>query len=451
MTHCIRSGPFQCHWPGAPSRAPRASCRTVNALAAALAALLIAASSPAHASEMTGIVHRVEVPDARALAVHEQLGWLAVAHAQDDRARLSIFRLNETGELRDNASPEPVMLPRPDSLSRFPHYPLALAFHPDLPVLYVWQDITGIDPDDRSTHQTVRDRFPHLIIYEIDEQGLKQIGTHGTGAALAFSQSEAALAVSRDGDRLFIPNFHSAPNNPMRWGGGIGYFDLDEKGRLVPVRVPIEGSLDGRGITEFKMKIKPTFVYTGFHRANTVSRESRPMHRLPTRSLFAPTKRAVVFGTNTGIGVWDTVDRRQALSEVNVGGAGVGGRYVAGHPQLPLIYAGQRGGGAILRIQHVNGFPTMLPECTRLPVVAQGGFVSTPVPFHGQAHGLAIGGRGRIYLIPLDENGRVGRAFEVMGIASEQPVRALDYSPRHDRLYVAVDQRPQPPSDESQN
>ena len=31
--------------------------------------------------------------------------------------------------------------PRPDALAKYPNYPLALAFHPKLPLLYVWQDV----------------------------------------------------------------------------------------------------------------------------------------------------------------------------------------------------------------------------------------------------------------------------------------------------------------------
>ena len=36
-------------------------------------------------------------------------------------------------------------LPSRESLKAFENYPLALAFHPTLPLLYVWQDIAGPD------------------------------------------------------------------------------------------------------------------------------------------------------------------------------------------------------------------------------------------------------------------------------------------------------------------
>lgn len=420
------------------------------AVAVAVATLLTLAACPSSAraddaAAMSELVQYVEVPEARALAVHDELGLLVVGHREADRARLAVFELDEQGAVRSADEPGAIELPRPEALSDYRHEPLALTFHPELPMLYVWQDIAGFDDeadDFEDTRETVYEQFHHLLVFEADDEGLTLEGEYLADERLAFGQDEAALSVSRDGERLFLPNFYGRKDGNSRWRGGIGYFDLDEHGRLEPVPIPVEDSLDGRGINEFEMKLEPTFVYIGFRRRYVDNEPWRYMHRLPTRPAFAPTRRVVIFGTRTGIGLWDTQNRQQALSEINVAGLSGGDNYVAGHPRLPLIYASAHNGHGVLRIEHVEGFPTLLPELTEVGEAESATFRSAPVVIDGEHHGLAIGSADRTHLLALDDAGRLTGDHHALDTPSPGPVRALAYSPRHDRLYVAVESLP---------
>lgn len=375
------------------------------------------------------MTHLVELPGARAMAVHEELGLLVIGYQDDEQAgSLAVFELDERGRVA-SGPPARLALPRPEALAEQASYPLAMGFHGSLPVLYVWQDIADGDAD------AIHEHFDHLVIFTIDDGELIKAGAFGRGAEYAHGQSEASLAVAGDGTRLFIPNLRGGSGS-----GAVGYFDLDDQGMPVPVPVPIEGSLDGRGVNEFDMQYTPHWVDTGRNR--DTSRHYRYINTQPTGSgFFAPNQRVLVFGARSGLGVWDTEDRRGELSEVAVAGIGssISGTYVGGHPELPLIYALRQGGNEMLSMAHARGFPTLLPDTA----TASGAeFRSPPVVFNGASHGLAVGGPGRFYLLGLDDAGQFNGLLHRFDAPGSGHVRALAYSSRHDRLYVAVNENP---------
>lgn len=419
-------------------------------------------AADAHASAIAGIVRLVEIPGAMTAAVNDKLGLLVVGHANDDDAAvLSVLRLDEHGEVvKADGKPETnvVSLPRPESLADHPSYPLALTFNPKLPVLYVWQDIAHELNEKDKGYKTVRDRiyaqFHHLVIFKANKKGLSKVAAECGGDAYMFRRNHAALAVSRDGKRLFIPNLYGPPGDEGSDPGALGYFDLDDAGRLVPVPVPIAGTLDGAGVQRFEMRIKPRTIYVGFGRygANGTWRYMNPGTVWPA---FAPNKRVVLFGTSSGIGVWDTEDRRQALSEVNIRYVGRNsGFYLANDPSRSLIYAADRRGNIIVRMAYVDGFPTLMPHMTTIPEAVHAGFRSPPVVIDGQAHGLAIVGRDVranrwiIYLIELDDKGRITGDVKTIKIHdTKNPRPVLAYSSKYDRLYVVLSKKPKDKSD----
>lgn len=434
--------------------APRPAGAVTVIATVAMSLMILSSGARAHAEDAPGdaaaMAERVtflERADARALAVHDARGLLAVAYTDDDRAAVALYQLDDAGDIVNADDPATHTLPRPDDLDDYAHQPLALRFHPELPVLYVWQDLVDADDEDEDLREKVHEQFDHLLVLEADDDALTQRNAFGRSAELAFGQSAAALAVSGDGERLFVPNFYGTDEHDVRIGG-IGYFDLDDEGDLQPVPVPIEGSLDGRGLSEFDMKLKPTSVYTGFRRTRTDS-WGRYGGRMPTHSMVAPTRRTVLFDVRSGVGVWDTEDRQQALSEINLRGAWPRtDGYLALHPDRPLFYALVADGERILRMEHVVGFPTLLP---RVSEVADVEFVSEPVIYNGERHGLAVGSGNDLALIDLDDDGMPGTAAHIVETEVAGDLRAFDYAASHDRIYVAVDKVPEPeeePDDE---
>src|SRR5271163_2278556 len=85
------------------------------------------------------IMVRVTVPAARSAAVSDAHGWLAFSHAAKyTEAQVTLCQLGDAGK---PGEPVLVKLPRPDALAKYPHYVTGLAFHPKLPLLFVWQDL----------------------------------------------------------------------------------------------------------------------------------------------------------------------------------------------------------------------------------------------------------------------------------------------------------------------
>ncbi|MFW6059354.1 MAG: hypothetical protein ACODAQ_04190 [Phycisphaeraceae bacterium] len=413
------------------------------------------------APALEDVVRYVPAADARAMAVHDERGILVVAHVHEGAGRLSVFALDDleaTGdgndeeeqeqqeEQGDNGAAEALLtldLPRADALAKHAHAPLALTFHPELPVLYVWRDIAEdveIEADSDAEAQ-VFEHLDHLLIYQLEGEGeqlnLARADAFCHGERFAYAQQRASLAVSGDGERLFLPNMVDLDEDIATQNqGAIGYFDLDEQGMPAPVPVPIEGTLDGYGINEYEMEIRAEWVYTG------VPYYNRPrwvrLNRLPTGTgFFAPTKRTLIFGSGAGFGLWDTVDRRGALSEVSL--IDIKSPLLVGHPTLPMLYVASHSGNRIAHMPHVHGFPTMVPTVDSYPGTS---FRAIPVVLHRPRHVLAIGGRNHLRLVGLDANGAFTDQRAHVPVPTEGPVLAVACSPQRGRIYVAADELP---------
>ena len=403
---------------------------------------------PAPAQEQGGppavdrITRFIELPGPTAMAHHGPSRHLAVGHVADGRGKVTLFRINQGGEPDQIDSMD---LPRPEGLSALPNQPLAVTFHPKLPVLYAWQDVRAQGNQGKKGKQDrklARQKLDHLVLYRIKDESLKQIGAYCRGPAFAVGQAFGSLTVSGDGKRLFIPNM-ARPAGVDR-PGAIGYFDLDEQGQLVPALVRVEGERNQRGVNKFEKKIRPEWVRTGAHRGGA-ARIAFMLSQPTGTGFYAHSKRALTFGTRSGVGLWDTEDRRAELSEVLVAGIGSGGDKAlpGAHHALPMLYLVRHGTDRAMAMPHARGFPTLLPRRIR----AGGGasFRAPPVVVQGAMHAMVVASGGNeLRFLELDEEGYLTGRSERLRLeqTNRGPIRAYAYAPEVDRLYVAVSEKP---------
>jgi len=107
------------------------------------------------------------------------------------------------------------------------------------------------------------------------------------------------------------------------------------------------------------------------------------------------------------------------------------------HPRLPVIYVSAH--NRTFAIQHVDGYPTLLPQI----VSTDQAIMSAPVVM-SRSGKLAGGGQNAVFLLQLDANGFITGAAEKVS-AGPDYVRALVYSEKHDKLYVPVSKLPEAP------
>ena len=383
-------------------------------LVAWLAPHVRAQDVPAAAVNMVTVV----APGARCMAVSDAHGMLIVGRLAGASEQLSVHRLDDRGRIAQG-QPQMLTLPAHAALADIVQYPLDIAFHPTLPVVYVWRDITDPEADDK--RKAVYEHFEHLLVYGIENGALKLLGAFGKGADFAFGQPRASIAVSGHGGRIFLTNLR----DPANGHAGIGYFDLEDDGMPKAVPVQLEGTLDGRGLEQFDMQHRPARV--------TVQH----LIALPTgNGLFAPTDGAVAFGGQSGPMVWDADNRRASFGVFFIHGMPAYCQ-IGAHPDVPYIFGAARATNRIFATAHADGYPSMLPH-TR--AVGSANFRSSPVVMVGGdgPTRIAIGGVHRAYVVAIDTDGRFLDHMEEITLINAS-VEAITYSTKHDRLYVPVE------------
>jgi len=398
-------------------------------------------------------------PGTSCMAQNDALRLVIAGCADEPEGHLLLFSLDSDGLLLE-AMPTTVSLPGTDGLDNFSRKPLALLFHPTLPLLYVWQDIEP-HRDVASKKTTIEDHLSHLLIYAVDQGTLRLEMTTGSGPSFAFAQSRASMATDPQGTRLFVGNLkrpkppsETQDPNDLRTqfspgGASIGYYNLDEKGMPRPTRVPVEGKLDQRGLQEFQWRVQPNPTDIGHVRGQ------------PTGLGFVAPNRHVVLlgGVMDGPAVWDTRNRRATLSLIRIphperdyapgsepgpdspvlAMKGFGHNNIIGpHGTLPIIYGAQLNGPMLYRVEHAEGYPTMLPSTT---IVSNAAFHSAPLTAGTLNPHLVVGGKNGLHMIMLDTKGRFTPEFTRVELPNPR-VQAIAYSRRFDRLYVPVETLP---------
>ena len=142
-----------------------------------LAALLAQGSACAQpqttlAPAKTGVIANlvpVPAPLARAVALSEPLGLLAFVH---DKAHLdahvSLVKLDAKGT--PLAYAVPWKIPHVKGLEKHPNYALSVAFHPKLPLLYVWQDLNLNYTNPPGPAPAELKQFDRLLVYRVAKE-----------------------------------------------------------------------------------------------------------------------------------------------------------------------------------------------------------------------------------------------------------------------------------------
>ena len=357
-------------------------------------------------------------PGATCIAVSEAAGLAVVGQRGATNHHFLVYKLNPDGSAA--TPPVAVSFPVPDPVKAMKVHPIGMALHPSLPLLYVWRDVEGAKPD-TAEEKIVFNSFDHAMVYAITNGTLLQTNIFAKGSNFLCEQTYGLLTVDETGKRLFVPNMRDPTNKQT----AIGYYDLDDKGQPVPIPVPIPGTLDGYGVSKYETQVLPRWVNVNGLRPYGTG-----------LGMVAPNPTTVVFSASQGFGLWDTGNRRGYLGWFVISGAG--DHWIIGTPSLPVVFAASVNGNLLIRIEHVDGYLTLMP---RLTYVGGAAFQSRPVVIPGKPPRLAIGGTAQIFVVTLDATGKFA-ADAPAAIGQPAAVRALAWSPRFNRLYAAVDKAP---------
>lgn len=366
------------------------------------------------------VLRKVPAASAFAAVVNETAGALVVAHAPQptatkgmpadfaitDEPDLSVFKLDAQGE----AGPAtPIRLPRSAKLAARRHYPLALAAHPNLPLVYVWQDVVapkeGSPPADQKT-----DGFKHLHVYDISDSAPRLVQSTAEGELFSRGNYAGAIALDRTASRLFVPNLQHRLKTG-NFASLIGYLRLRDDGTVAeqagiaskngPVTAPFFGE---------------TPCGLGFHNlSDTVT---------------------IVCG---GLGpvTWDESNRRAQMNAYSLYPAyGAGYRYrMIVHPTLPTVFCTALSSPYIYRVEHVDGFMTMFHQRATLANLA----ITSPPVIVGNRPYIAFQSLGFVHLVGFDSAGLYTGERTDIAVPSRK-VEALAYSAKYDRLYATVEE-----------
>jgi hypothetical protein len=363
----------------------------------------------------------VVAPAARAAAVSDTAGWLAIAHrARHQDAHVTLLRLGADGH--PSGAPLAVKLPRPTTLAKYPNYPLGLAFHPKLPLLYVWQDISlpkdakGVPLPVAVADRTGWEQFDHLLIYGLEKKQPELLAGLCRGEAFSYGLPDGSLGLDATGRRLYVSNVRV----PKAASGQtvVGCYDLDAKG------------MPATALESTDQKALPP------HHVAPPNQDAFPTHPTGCGFGFVPVGRdAVLFGGyySTALVLWRPEDRARRLFSFTLHQSHR--RFVAaGHPSLPIVYVSNLITPEAYCFEHVEGNLTLVPQHADF---AADILVSGPVVLARKGK-VAFGSRHRVLLVNLDKDGRFLPSGAEMAVNNPQ-VEALAYSVRHDRLYVAVE------------
>jgi hypothetical protein len=415
---------------------------------------------PEKTSPAPAYLHSVIAPTASSLVVNDALGMMLICHRPPNTKDVikpnTVWPQLTYAKLDASGVPGPfkaLTLPKPASLAKQASYPLALAFHPKLPLLYIWQDIEAIAPRAEATDAPVYKDFDHVLIYHLDGAEPELLMSFGRGPRFAFGLGFAAMTLDPAASRLFVGNVqHPAPKDQIN--GAVGYFRLATDGLPEFDSEPRTPAPDRAGrIAAAKVLATKTPKDGGLKKIST------PNYGLLWAypcglGMYAPSADVLVFGGPNGPIVWEHGNSRAELQAdyippyyrpANIGHLD---RMVV-HPTLPVLYGSITAPDTatwtdsyLWRTEHSDGFPTLLPQRMYLYYF----LASTPpivLPKHNR---IAIGGRKRIAFITLDGEGRLTKERTEVEVNSTR-VTGLAYSIRFDKLYLAADDPPPPPKD----
>ncbi len=335
----------------------------------------------------------------RDLSIGDAQRKLAVAFAAGRPIKACLLDLNAAGHF---ATGIPLLLPLPEVEGHkgVVGEPVAVLFHPKLPLLYLWRR--------RGAEAAKVDVFAHLVVFDVsDVKSLRVVATACIGEAFQSEMLPSALALDPRARRLFLPNLRLR-QDAKSFKPALGYLALDAQG--LPVVKPNAQSA-------------ATLVETGEF------------------ALYASGMGMVALGENIlvtggwrGVLYWDTRNRLAALNGFNF--IGFPRDEIFSLADERRIYAAAPGTGALRSIRHVDGYPSLLPEEHLIPKAA---FSAKPVLLKGKAPALAIAGDGKIHFAGLTPEGSFSKSDVDLTVAWMPKGVPLAYSVRFDRLYIPVE------------
>jgi hypothetical protein len=379
----------------------------------------------------------VAVPGANCAAVNDTLGLLAFGVLGKEPG-VALFRLDADGTPAATAFAK-LTLPVPETLPENSSRPLSLAFHPKLPLLYVWQDVPAVKRGEPAANFKDLD---HLLIFGLGEDKPELLLSCARGSGFAYGAIAGGIALNASGTRLYVPNV-LRPSPKPSGHASVGFMLLDGDG------LPMHP--EGKEATaEAATALKPGVRLDAKQiKAAALAKANMPavLKRLtpdavydlsgpPTGLGYVPISDDVtIVGGVYGPVTWDHSNQRAPFNGLLLFpliGAGYHAR-ICGHPTLPVVYASMVAYSFIGRVEHADGYLTLAPQHAYCEGAV---FKSAPV-FIAKHNQLAVGGVRKIFVFDLDNNGELTATRTQMPLNS-LALEALTYSTKNDRLYVAV-------------
>ena len=406
----------------------------VRRLGSALLGLLLAFTLPAATlprefevtptplAEPPAFITQVVVSNALCAAVSEASSLLVVGQRSTNDQHLAVFRLGANG--LPAGEPTRLALPKPAVLAKHANYPLGLLFHPRLPVLYVWQDISAPPQDQQEKHAAFTNwlEFEHLLIYAVKPTGLELVETAAHGVGFHCGLTGGTVGLDAAGKMLFLPNSIGATYDEA----GIAYYALDEQG------LPVDSDEADAGKSRVKAgKEKP--LASRFARTVVALQRKRTHRYYPSGAGWFAGSDAMVMGGYSGCMSADFQRgglRQSWFTTLEFAGHCV----LAGHPNQPAIYLAMQNTPRLFQLAHADGYVSLLPQVASAKGVQLQG---APVVLTQQAR-VAVGAAKSVCLFGLEADGRLDGKVEQVTLPSAS-VRAMAYAEKRGRLYVAVD------------
>lgn len=440
--------------------------RISHALAAwAIVATWLALAAPAWAQREVRIraleespapfVTTCVAPAARLAAVSDVAGVLVVAHRPGAPAPLSVFRLDDQGQVTAD-EPVSLALARPAALGDRPNYALGIACHPRFPLLYVWQDVQR-PPPETTIDPAASAEFDHLSIFTLDETPPRLLLATARGSDFHCGADAGGFALDAAATRLYAPNMQQ-PGAMQKPVPAIGWINLAPDGLPVfddpavvagedpaatappPPAAPLSPA-EAAASREARMSAIAQAQASGAPLVLSRYLESAVVtfSDWPSPYSYAPiSDDAVLLTSYSGPVSWVLSDRLGRFGYFFFTPY-IPYRYrMTAHPTLPVAYVSVVAyDGRILCMRHADGYFTLTPQALLLDNVV---IHSPPLILTGTQQ-VVVGAVGKICFADLNAEGRFKATGSQMTVNNPQ-VEALTWSERFGRLYVPVETTP---------
>ncbi len=383
--------------------------------------------------EAPAYLTQVVVPESTCAAVNPEGTLLVVGRKSGEDNHLAVFRLDAEG--RPTGEPTWIALPKPEVMEKHVTYPLGLLFHPRLPLLYVWQDVTVFAPSKTPPKPgqvpdlTAFAEFDHLLTFSYKDGELELVQTGASGVGFHCGLNAGTIGLDYGEKNLFVPNAQGETYDEA----GIGFYALDDEG--IPGDAPETGGTPGA-----KSKKKPDMTTNISKIRNkkairvvALPKQQRTNHYFPSGAGWFAGSEAMLMGGYSGCMMADF--NNGSLRQTWFGLPDrVGPCTLVGHPTLPAVYLCLQENLQLAAIAHANGYLTLLPQLATVPGAH---FVGIPVVLTGQSR-LAVGDTKSLHLFGLQADGKFDGTDQLLKLPCVS-VKGLAYSEKLNRLFVAVD------------